>query len=91
MSKVAPPLKKRKDDLTAIALAGAQLDWEHRKIREKGEQRNIQKIIQALGSPLKRGKLSISTPSMGGIRHIPVVPTKLSKCSPQKTRQSIVS
>ena len=36
MSKVAPPLKKRKDDLTAIALAGAQLDWEHRKIREKG-------------------------------------------------------
>ena len=90
MSKVAPPLKKRKDDLTAIALAGAQLDWEHRKIREKGEQRNIQKIIQALGSPLKRGKLLTSTPSIGGIRHIPVVPTKLSKCS-QKNRQSIVS
>ena len=31
---------KRKDDLTTshIAFAGAQLDWEHRKIREKKEK-----------------------------------------------------
>ena len=53
MSKVAAgPPKKRKDDLTAIA--GAQLDWEHRKIREKGGSRETYWYVDHYGFT-KRG------------------------------------
>ena len=56
MSKVARPLKKRKDDLTAIA--GAQLDWEHRKIRVKGG-RETYRSSRLLGRGKERGCHSV--------------------------------
>ena len=56
MSKVARPLKKRKDDLTAIA--GAQLDWEHRKIRVKGG-RETYRSSRLLGRGKERGFHSV--------------------------------
>ena len=71
---------KRKDDLTTshIAFAGAQLDWEHRKIREKKEKRE-QENKQDVGSIyvstygeegvlLKHKPISLRSPSSDKLR-----------------------